>query len=129
MKSYRDLEIFQLAKKLAVEIHKMSLKLPKFELYEEGSQIRRSSKSVGSNIVEGFARRNYKSDFLRYIVIAWGECDETIYHLEMLFETNSLADKKQYDYFIDEYHKLSRMLNNFHSSVERNHLTKKRTIK
>jgi len=125
MNSYRDLEIYKLAKKLAVEIHKMSLTLPKFELYEEGSQIRRSSKGVGSNIVEGYARRNYKSDFLRYIVIAWGECDETLYHLDMLYETESLTDKKQYDYFRTEYQKLSKMINGFYSSVERNHISKK----
>jgi hypothetical protein len=58
-KSFRDLDIFKLAKKLAIEVHKMTLLLPQYELYEEGSQIRRSSKSVVSNIVEGFARRNY----------------------------------------------------------------------
>jgi len=56
MKNYRDLEIYKLAKKLAVEIHKMTLTLPKFELYEEGSQIRRSSKAIGANIVEGYVK-------------------------------------------------------------------------
>lgn len=121
MKSYRDLLIYQSAKKLAVEIHKMSLTLPKFELYEEGSQIRRSSKSVGSNIVEGYVRRNYKSDFLRYIIIAWAECDETIYHLEMIYETQSLTNKKQFDYFHKEYEKLSKMINGFYTSVEKGH--------
>jgi four helix bundle protein len=125
MKSYRDLEIFQLAKRLAVEIHEMSLQLPKFELYEEGSQIRRSSKSIGSNIVEGFARRNYKSDFLRYITIAWGECDETIFHLEMLYKTKSLIDKEQYSHFKTEYEKLSKMINKFYLAVEKDHLSKK----
>lgn len=51
-KSYKSLEIYQLAQKLAVEIHRMSLTdLPKFEMYEEGGQIRRSSKSIVSNIL------------------------------------------------------------------------------
>ncbi len=36
MKSYRDLEVFQESKRLAIEIHKISLTLPKFEMYEEG---------------------------------------------------------------------------------------------
>ncbi len=59
--SYRNLEIWQLARELVIEIHKMSVtKLPSFELYEEGSQIRRSVKSVKSNIVEGYGRRRYK---------------------------------------------------------------------
>jgi four helix bundle protein len=52
--SYKNLEIWQLARELVIEIHKMTLTLPKFEMYEEGSQIRRSSKSVKSTIVEGY---------------------------------------------------------------------------
>ncbi len=50
--NYKDLEIWKLAREIVIEIHKMSLnELPKFEMYEVGSQIRRSSKSVKSNIV------------------------------------------------------------------------------
>ena len=124
-KSFRDLEIFQLAKKLAVEIHQMTLSLPKFELYEEGSQIRRSSKSTVAHIVEGFGRRAYKADFLRYIGIALTECDETQVHLELLFQTGSLKDKNQFEYFSKEYHKLSKKLNRFHSSVMKYHISKK----
>jgi four helix bundle protein len=54
MKSYRDLEVYKESKRLAIEVHKLFLSLPKFELYEEGSQILRSSKSVTSTIVEGY---------------------------------------------------------------------------
>ncbi len=65
--SYEDIKIYKLARKLAVEIHKMTLdELPKFEMYEEGSQIRRSSKSIGSNIVEGFGRRSIKASSLSF---------------------------------------------------------------
>jgi four helix bundle protein len=50
------LEIWQEAREIAQDIHKMTInKLPKFELYEEGSQIRRSINSVKSNIVEVMA--------------------------------------------------------------------------
>ena len=49
--NYKDLEIWQLAREVVIEIHKMSLNLPKLEMFEEGSQIRRSSKSTKSNIV------------------------------------------------------------------------------
>ncbi|MCQ3972907.1 MAG: four helix bundle protein [Anaerolineae bacterium] len=63
MSSYEDSELYKLAKQMAVEIHKMTLdELPKFEMYEQGSQIRRSSKSIVANFVEGYGRRHYKAD-------------------------------------------------------------------
>jgi len=85
--NYKDLEVWQIARELSIEIHKMTLTLPKFELYEEGSQIRRSSKSIRSNIVEGYGRRRYKNEFIKFIVNAIASTDETIDHLETLFET------------------------------------------
>jgi hypothetical protein len=57
--SYKDLEIWQLAKIVVIEVHHMTIyNLPKYEMYEEGAQIRRSIKSVRSNIVEGYG--NYE---------------------------------------------------------------------
>jgi len=86
--SYKSLKIWQLAKELSVEIHKLTMQLPKFELYETGSQIRRSSKSIRSNIAEGYGRRRYKLDFIRFLVYAHSSVDETRDHLETLFETS-----------------------------------------
>jgi len=119
MQSYNDLEIYQIAHKLAVEIHKMSLKLPKFELYEEGSQIRRSSKSVSTNIVEGFGRRRYKADYVKFLLYAHASCDETKEHLIHLFETESLKDENIYDSILEECDKLSRKINKFIQAVEK----------
>lgn len=122
---FRDLDIFQLAKKLAIEVHKMTLTLPRFELFEEGSQIRKSSKSVVFHIVEGFGRRSYKNEFLHFLTVAISECDETQVHLEFLYETSSLKDKERYDYFHSEYQKLAKMLTRFHSSVFNQHISAK----
>ncbi|MGE5805879.1 MAG: four helix bundle protein, partial [Ignavibacteria bacterium] len=44
--NYKNLEVWQIARELSVDIHKMTLTLPKFEMCEEGAQIRKSSKSV-----------------------------------------------------------------------------------
>src|SRR4030095_5790232 len=111
MKSYRDLHIYAESKRLAIEVHKMTLSLPKFEMYEEGSQIRRSSKSVTSMIVEGYGRRRYKSDFIKYLVFAHAECDETIVHLDFLFETESLKEKTVFDSLKNQYGSLSKRIN------------------
>jgi len=120
MKSYRDLDIYKDSKKFAVEVHKMSLTLPKFELYEEGSQIRRSSKSVTAAIVEGYGRKRYKADFIRFLVYSQSECDETIVHLDFLFETESLTDKIRYDDLRSKYDLLSKRINKFIQWVEDN---------
>jgi four helix bundle protein len=120
--SYRDLEIWKLACEMSVEIHRMTLnKLPKFEMYEEGSQIRRSSKSIRSNIVEGYCRRRYKQDYIRFLSYAEASCDETIDHLETLFETGSLADKELYEKLHNQLRQLGRMINRFLDAVERKH--------
>jgi len=64
MASYRDLEIYKIAFKLSIRVHRESLKLPNFELFEQGSQIRRSSKSIKDTIAEGFGRRKYKAEYI-----------------------------------------------------------------
>lgn len=120
MKSYKDLEVYQGSRQSAIKVHLMSLKLPKFELYEEGSQIRRSSKAVTSLIVEGYGRRRFKADFIKYLVYAHAECDETIVHLDFLFDTESLSDHNFYVELKTEYATLSRKINNFIHWVEHN---------
>ncbi len=61
---YKSLEVWQIARLLVADIHRMTLEnLPKFEIHEEGGQIRRSIKSVKATIVEGYGRRCYKQDF------------------------------------------------------------------
>ncbi len=118
MKSYTDLEIYQLAYKLAIDVHKMSLKLPKYELYEQGSQVRRSSKRIKDTIAEGFGRRRYKDEFIRFLIFAQASCDEATSQLNMIsdihFPENPLLD------LINEYERLGKMINNFIKYVENN---------
>jgi len=67
---YHDLEIWKIANELVNDIHEMTINdLPKFEMFESGSQIRRSAKSIKSNIVEGYGRRKYKKESSKQKVI------------------------------------------------------------
>ena len=84
MKNYKDLEIYKKGLSLFFETHKMSLQLPKHEMYELGSQLRRSSDSVISNIVEGYGRKRYQADFIRFLVYSHSSNLETINHLEKI---------------------------------------------
>ena len=120
MKSYRELEIYKESKKLAIVVHTMTLTLPKFELFEEGGQIRRSSKAITSMIVEGYGRRRYKADYIKYLVYSHAECDETIVHIDFLFETKSLKEEPLYKTLITGYEALSKKINNYIRWVEDN---------
>jgi len=120
MSSYRELEVYKEAKRLAIEIHKMTMALPKHELYEEGSQIRRSSKSIASMIVEGYGRRRYKADFIKYLIFSQAECDETIVHLDFLFETKSLSNAELFNKLRNDYDLLSKRINKYTQWAESN---------
>jgi four helix bundle protein len=119
MQNYRDLEIYQLSHKLAIEVHKMTLEdLPKFEMYEEGRQIRKSSKSIPATIVEGFGRKQYQQEYIRYITYAIASCDETKEHLELLFETGSFKKKDKFAYLLEKYEELGKKLYCFRAAIE-----------
>lgn len=120
---YRKLDIYQLSRELAIKIHAMTLELPKFELFEEGSQIRRSSKSITTNIVEGYCLRKHKNEFLQYLQRSYGSTEETIQHLDFLSSTKSLRDEKLYNELLTSYTQLSKMIFRFMRSVEESHDT------
>ncbi len=126
MKSYRDLEIYQIDYKLAAKVHKMSLTLPKYELYEQGSQVRRSSKSVKDTIVEGYGRKRYKDDFIRFLTYSQSSCDEAISQLNMIsdihFPDNPLIE------LMEEYEILGKKINKFIQYVKNNWLTSKKKL-
>jgi four helix bundle protein len=117
MGSYRDLEIYKLSYDLAIKIHKMSLKLPKYEMFEEASQIRRSSKGITSCIVEGYSRKKYKAEFVKFLIYAHGSCDETILHLNFINDTHAFNDEEVKS-LLDAYDELGRKINRFTQYVE-----------
>ena len=116
MKSYKDLEIYNIAFDLAGRVHRASLTLPQFELYEQGSQIRRSSKSIKDQIAEGFGRRKYKLDFVKFLIYSQASCDETTSQLEMIISL--YPDLTDFPPVLQEYLILGRKINNFIQYVE-----------
>lgn len=90
-------------------------------MYETGSQIGQSSKSVKSNIVERYGRRYYKNDFIKYVVYALASNIETSDHLETLFETNSMQDEELYADLLAKLELLGKKLNIFFQSLLENH--------
>jgi len=120
---YKKLKVYRLAHDLAVRVHKMTVELPQFEMMEEGSQIRRSSKSVSSNIVEGYALRRYKQEYIHYLSRALASSLETVEHLDFLFETGSLKNEALYKDLREKYGELNSMLYRFVESIASQHDT------
>lgn len=119
MKSYKDLEVYILSLDLFYKCHSLSLKLPKHEMYELGSQLRRSSDSVATNIVEGYGRKRYKADFVKFLTYSWASSLETVFHIEKI--TNlypGLIDNEEE--FINKYNELNAKIYNFIKYVEEN---------
>jgi four helix bundle protein len=88
MKGLKDLEIYKISFQLSVDIYFLSLKLPNSEKYETANQIRRSSQSIKDNIAEGYGRRNYKNDFIKFLV----------------YSRASLLESKSQSEFLDATH-------------------------
>ena len=105
---YQDLEVYQKLLKLCLEVHEFSIMFPKFELYELGSQVRRSSNSAPANLAEGFGNKHTKI-YTESISRARGEIRETTHHLRVALLKNYI-DKTKFEYFLKSYDECSRML-------------------
>jgi four helix bundle protein len=73
----RELRVYQLAYKTAMEIFHQSKVFPSDERYSLTSQIRRSSRSVAANIAEGYRKRQYPAMFSSKLADADAEATET----------------------------------------------------
>ncbi|MBI9066301.1 MAG: four helix bundle protein [Salinivirgaceae bacterium] len=118
MSSYRDLEIYQLSYNLAKEVYYMTMKLPKHELYEQGSQVRRSTQSIKDNITEGYGRRRYKAEFVRFLVFAHSSCDEATSQLNMINDIHFVSNP--INELIESYEVLGSKIYRFIKYVEDN---------
>ncbi len=106
---YRDLKVFKLAYQLALEIHELTKSFPKEEKYALVDQIRRSSRSIATNIAEAWKKRRYEKAFISKLVDCSGEAGETEVWLDFCLDLTYIkAD--QHQYFLSRYQEVSRML-------------------
>ena len=110
VRSFEDLEVYQRAYRLALELHKLSLQFPRIEQFALADQVRRASKSVCANIAEGFARqRSSSADFQRFIVMALGSSDEMKVWLSFCADLDYVA-ATEVKRMREEYSIVARML-------------------
>ena len=77
IQSHRDLDVYNLAYTLAMEVFRLTASFPKAERYALTDQVRRSSRSICGNVVEGFARRRHANVFKNSLNNSLGESEET----------------------------------------------------
>ena len=109
-KSFRDLEVYKLARQLSLEIFKTSKSFPKEEMYSLTDQIRRSSRSVGAQIAEAWAKRRYKKHFISKLTDADGEQQETQHWIETALDCGYLLATNSMDW-LERYASVGQMLN------------------
>lgn len=115
---YEDLNVYKLAKSLAIELHKLTLQWPKYEQYGGmADQLRRSSKSICANIAEGLSKNMSKPDKVRFIRIALGSAEESRVWLDFAKELDYL-NVKQTDIYREKYKEVSRMLFSLQQSIQ-----------
>ncbi|HKL08779.1 MAG TPA: four helix bundle protein [Bacteroidales bacterium] len=106
---FRQLKVYQKAYKLAMEIFEMSKKFPVEEKYSLTDQIRRSSRSVCSNIAEAYRKRRYPKHFTSKITDADAEASETIVWLDFAMDCKYIL-QATHDHLENEYEEVGKML-------------------
>ena len=111
IRRYRDLLVYQQAYRLALAVSQLSKRFPRHEQNELGRQIRRCSRSIAANIVEGWAKRESSAEFKRDLQIAIGECEETRFWLDLACD-EGCAPEAKVELLGAEYAKLGMMIHN-----------------
>ena len=117
--TFEDLEVFQRAYRVSLDVHRVSLRFPKIEQYAGlADQIRRASKSICGNIAEGFGKqRQSTAEFKRYLRMAIGSADEMQVWMKYCADLE-YVDQKLSERWRGEYGQIAHMLQGLSQSGE-----------
>jgi len=118
MRRHRDLKVYQLAYKLAMKIFNESKAFPKEERYSLTDQIRRSSRSVATNIAEAFRKRQYPNMFISKLADSDTEAAETQVWLDFVCDCGYLSQKR-HEELVSGYEEVGRMLGSMMAAPEK----------
>ena len=117
VKSFRDLSVYQKLCQLHLEVDALTVDFPKHELYELGSQLRRSSNSAPANLAECWNNKHTKI-YLEGISRAIGEVQETGHHLDTAFQKGYL-DASRHTTLLQQYDECEKMLWGLAKAIKR----------
>ena len=122
VRSVEDLEVFRRAYRLSLELHRLSLELPRIEQFALADQLRRASKSICANLTEGFAKQSHSAaEYRRYLVTAMGSSDETQLWLRYCIDLGYI-DEERGKRWVADFAEISRMLRGLYASWSRSEL-------
>ncbi|MBI3741546.1 MAG: four helix bundle protein [Chloroflexi bacterium] len=108
-KSFQELVVYQKARRLQHEIFQITKTFPRDEMFSLTDQIRRSSRSVGANIAEAWAKRRYDKHFLSKLTDAEGEEFETQHWVGTALDCEYIS-QAQAKTLMDKCEEIGRML-------------------
>ncbi|HUT33469.1 MAG TPA: four helix bundle protein [Planctomycetota bacterium] len=115
LKSFRELRVYQELKRRHLEVHKLTLTFPKFETYELGSQVRRSSNSAPALVAEGWGSR-HTNVYIEAVNRSMGEIRETQHHLDVAKEKGYMTPPR-FAELDAAYESCGRMLERLHEAL------------
>ena len=118
-RSFEDLEVFQRAYRVSLEVHRQSLTFPRIEQQALADQIRRASKAIPANIAEGFGKQHRSvAEFRRFLRIAMGSADEMRVWVRYCLDLGYI-DEATWQRWRDEYQSIAKMLQGLHEKSGR----------
>lgn len=115
---FKDLKVYQLSYKLAMEVFQVSKNFPAEEKYSLTDQVRRSSRSIPTNIAEAFRKRQYPKHFISKLSDSDAECSETLVWIDFALDCGYI-NKDQHSYFNQKYEEVGKMLGSMIRSPEK----------
>ena len=114
---FEDLEVFQRAYKLSLEVHRASLAMPSIEQGALADQVRRASKSICANLAEGFGRQaQSQAEFKRFVLMSTGSADEMRVWIRYCLDLGYI-DQATWQRWRDEYEQVAKMLQGLWNKV------------
>ena len=94
IRSYEDLDVYQRAMEMLPVVHGLALTFPDYERYDLANQIRRASKSIPSNIAEGYAKKRSPKEFQAFLTNAMGSASEMEVHLKIALKLGYISKEE-----------------------------------
>ena len=117
VRSFEELEVFQRAYKVSLEVHQQSLTFPEIEQRALGDQVRRASKSIPANLAEGFGKQRLsKAEFKRFLMMAIGSADEMRVWVRYCYDLG-YVDEATWSRWRETYQEIAKMLQGLHTKL------------